>query len=60
MDWDEPAPKPSIAVGDNLATLSVGELEVRITALQAEIERVRAEISKKKAHEDAAAAIFKS
>jgi uncharacterized small protein (DUF1192 family) len=62
MDWDDLAPKPvtkAIAVGDNLESLSVGELEARIVALQREIERVTAEIAAKKAHEAAASAIFK-
>ncbi len=62
MDWDDvmPKPKPSIAVGDQLATLSVGELEDRIGAFEAEIDRVRQELVKKRAHEAAAAALFKS
>lgn len=62
MDWDDLRPKPAvtIAVGDNLETLSVAELEARIAALTKEIERVMAELSKKRAHEAAAAAIFKS
>jgi uncharacterized small protein (DUF1192 family) len=62
MDWDDarPKPKPTAAIGDNLATLSVGELEERIKAFEAEIERVRAELTKKRAHEAAASALFKS
>jgi uncharacterized small protein (DUF1192 family) len=62
MDWEDvrPTPKPVAAVGDNLATLSVGELEDRIRAFECEIERVRAELAKKRAHEAAAAALFKS
>lgn len=61
MDWDEPKPqKVQVQIGDNLASLSIGELEQRIFHLQSEIERVRAEIVKKKAHEAAAAAFFKS
>ena len=61
MDWDDltSKPKKGIAVGDELKTLSVSELEARIAALQAEIERVQAEIGAKKAHEAAAAAVFK-
>jgi uncharacterized small protein (DUF1192 family) len=61
MDWDDLAPKPkkNIAVGDDLRTLSVSELDARIVALQTEIERVQAEISAKKSHEAAAAAVFK-
>jgi uncharacterized small protein (DUF1192 family) len=62
MDWDDarPKPKPTAAIGDNLAALSVGELEDRIKAFEAEIERVRTELIKKRAHEPAAAALFKS
>lgn len=59
MDWDEVRTKPAVvAIGDNLETLSVSELEARIGALQAEIERVHGELAKKRAHEAAAAAIF--
>jgi uncharacterized small protein (DUF1192 family) len=61
MDWDETKPKPikAIAIGDDLRSLSVGELEARISALGAEIERVKAELRTKKAHEAAASALFK-
>jgi uncharacterized small protein (DUF1192 family) len=61
MDWDDLTPKrpKGAALGENLETFSVGELEARIVALQEEIERVRAELAAKKAHEAAAAAIFK-
>ncbi len=61
MDWEEPvAKKTGVALGEPLASLSLGELEARIAALNSEIERVKAEIAKKRAHEAAAAAIFKS
>lgn len=62
MDWDDVKPKAStgLVVGENLETLSVAELEARIAALGQEIERVAAELAKKKAHETAAAALFKS
>ncbi len=62
MDWDEVRPKAATAgvqIGDNLETLSVAELEARIAALKAEIERVGAELDKKRAHEQAASALFK-
>jgi uncharacterized small protein (DUF1192 family) len=61
MDWDEPRPAPAkaITVGESLQTLSIAELEVRIAALAQEIERVREEVRAKKAHEAAAAAVFK-
>ena len=43
MDWDELKPKPAkgITLGEPLDSLSVGELEARIAALEAEIERVK-------------------
>jgi uncharacterized small protein (DUF1192 family) len=61
MDWDELKPKPvkAIAVGDDLRSLSVSELEARISALGAEIDRVNAELATKRAHEAAASALFK-
>lgn len=63
MDWDDvmkPKPKAGAALGDNLETLSVGELEARIVALQAEIGRVEQELAKKRAQKSAADALFKS
>ncbi len=63
MDWDEIAPKKpkaDAAVGDNLLTLSVAELEARIAAFEAEIERVKTELAAKRRHEQAASALFKS
>lgn len=61
MDWDEVRPKAAKAtsVGESLETLSVAELEARIQAFEAEIVRTRDELAKKKAHESAAAALFK-
>jgi uncharacterized small protein (DUF1192 family) len=61
MSWDELKPKPpkGVMLGESLETLSVADLEARIVALQDEIERVRTELAAKKAHETAAAAIFK-
>ena len=60
MDWDEVRPKAQATLGEPLGTLSVAELEARIAALHQEIERVSAELAKKKAHEAAASALFKS
>jgi uncharacterized small protein (DUF1192 family) len=62
MDWDEPKRPAAEAVtaGESLETLSIAELEARIAALTAEIDRTRAEIAAKKAHEAAAAAVFKT
>jgi uncharacterized small protein (DUF1192 family) len=61
MDWDELKPKPpkAVTVGEDLKTLSVAELEARIVTFTAEIERVKTELQAKKAHEAAAAALFK-
>jgi uncharacterized small protein (DUF1192 family) len=64
MDRDDDRPRPkaagmSVTVGEPLANLSVAELEARIAALTQEIERVRAELEAKRAHEAAAAALFK-
>jgi uncharacterized small protein (DUF1192 family) len=60
-EWDDLKPKApkGVVLGESLETLSVGELEARIAALHAEIERVQRELAAKKAHEAAAAAIFK-
>ena len=60
-DWDDirPKPKPGITLGSNLAELSVGELEARITALRQEIERVEAELGTKRAQQQAADQLFK-
>ena len=65
MEWDEDKPRPArpaapVTVGEPLTSLSVAELEARIAALAQEIERVRAELNTKRAHEAAAAAFFKS
>ncbi len=62
MDWDDAAqPKQDVVtVGESLERLSVDELAHRITVLEREIERVRAEMEKKQAHGAAAESIFKS
>lgn len=61
MDWDDVRPKPpkGILLGEDLTSLSLAELDQRIVALQKEIERVTAEHAAKKAHEAAAASLFK-
>jgi uncharacterized small protein (DUF1192 family) len=61
MDWDDLKPRPAKAVtlGESLESLSIAELEQRIVALTEEVERVRREVQAKKAHEAAAAAVFK-
>lgn len=63
MDWDEVRPKPKSAanaIGEDLSGLSIAELEHAIAALKVEIERVEAELQRKRAHEAAASALFKS
>ena len=62
MDWDEQKPRPAkaITLGEDLRTLSVSELEERLVELGRESDRVRGEIQAKKAHEAAAAAVFKT
>lgn len=61
MDWDDLKPKApkGITLGESLESLSVAELDARIVSLEQEIERVKIELAQKKAHEAAAAAIFK-
>lgn len=61
MDWDDVRPKPqsSITVGQPLHELSLSDLEERLSALLEEIRRVEHEIATKRAHEEAASALFK-
>lgn len=61
MDWEElkPKSKAAVSIGDDLKSLSLAELEERILALTGEIERVRGEIARKKAHNSAAEDLFK-
>lgn len=62
MDWDDvrPKPKPEMVIGEKLESLSVDELLARITALEAEIERVKAELAVKRGRVAAAEALFKA
>lgn len=58
--FDEELPKPKTAeFPRNLDNMSVSELEDYITDLKDEIEKVEADIAKKKASQDAAASVFK-
>lgn len=64
MDWDDDKAKPAktataVTVGEPLGRFSIAELEARIVTLNEEIERVQAELRAKRAHEAAAAAVFK-
>ncbi|HUS96012.1 MAG TPA: DUF1192 domain-containing protein [Hyphomicrobiaceae bacterium] len=61
MDWDDVQPKSGnkVVVGANLERLSVDELAARIVQLSDEIERVEAELKRKRDHELRAAGLFK-
>lgn len=61
MDWDEAVQKSvaGVVVGEDLTSLGLAELEARISALRAEIERVEGEIARKRAQQEAAAQLFK-
>jgi uncharacterized small protein (DUF1192 family) len=60
-DLDEFAPKKKqgMVIGEDLAAISVAELEQRIHDLESEIQRIRAEITAKQASKAAAAAFFR-
>lgn len=59
MDEDVPPPPPRIDPLADLSHLSVHELEERIVALKAEIERVEAMLAAKRASRAAADAAFR-
>jgi uncharacterized small protein (DUF1192 family) len=56
-DLDPKTKRPALKKLDNM---SVDELELYIISMQEEIERVRAEVAKKKAYQQAADSFFKS
>lgn len=59
--FDEEKPKKGVEdFPRNLENLSVAELQTYIEDLHAEIQRVQADIAKKKACQEAAASAFKS
>ena len=58
-DDDRPVRKPEVPIGDDLALLSVEELEWRIGILRQEILRLEATISTKRARRSAADSVFK-
>lgn len=58
FDEDVGAPKSAIAVGDNLAALSIEELEERAEALKGELDRVEQELQSKRDGRAAAEAVF--
>jgi uncharacterized small protein (DUF1192 family) len=57
---DRPRKKISHEIGQELSLLSVEELAERIALLKAEIERLEAASTKKRASKDAANSFFKS
>lgn len=61
MDQDKTSAKPKSdghTVGEPIETLSKNELEQRLKSLASEIDRLKAELDRKKAHEAAAAELF--
>ncbi len=60
FDEERPAKPKTHVVGEDLATLSVDELEARVAQLAAEIERLRSAIARKRASHTAAQSFFKS
>ena len=59
-DEDRPAKKVAHEIGQDLALLSVEELNDRIAILKAEIGRLEAALAGKKASRDAASRFFKT
>ena len=57
---DLPKPKHEHVLGENLEAISLDELNLRVTLLAREIERIEAEIARKQASRSAADAFFKS
>jgi uncharacterized small protein (DUF1192 family) len=60
MDWDEPKAKSQrqIAVGEELSSLSIADLEERIARLRDEIARIEATLAARRKHGAAAAELF--
>jgi uncharacterized small protein (DUF1192 family) len=56
---DRPRPKITHEIGQELALLSVQELEARIALLKGEIERLEADIARKRSTRVAADQFFK-
>ncbi len=59
-DDDKLRKKITHELGQDLSLLSVGDIEERIAALAAEIERLKADAARKRSSRDAADAFFKS
>ncbi len=56
---DKPRPKLTHEIGQDLALLSVQELEARVTLLKGEIARLEADIARKRSTRAAADQFFK-
>jgi uncharacterized small protein (DUF1192 family) len=56
---DRPKPGSVHEIGQDLSTLSLGEIDERVAALKAEIERLMAARAKKDASRSAADAFFR-
>ena len=59
-DEELPKRKVDMVIGENLDAISIAELEHRISVLDAEIQRIRAEIAKKHASKASAATFFRT
>jgi len=59
-DEELPKRKVDMVIGENLDAISIAELEHRISTLEAEIHRIRAEIAKKHASKASAATFFRT
>jgi uncharacterized small protein (DUF1192 family) len=59
MDMEEERPKKRPDIGEDLAMMSVEELNRRIQTLEQEIQRYRAAIAEKQKSRDAANSVFK-
>ena len=59
-DDDKPRKKIAHEIGQELSLLSVEELAERIALMNAEIERLQAAMTKKRASKDAANSFFKT
>lgn len=56
---EEPGREPAAGIGRDLRSLSVSDLEGYIAALEGEIERVRAELARRRDVRGAAEALFR-
>ena len=59
-DEDRPRRKITHDIGQDLSLLSVEDIEARVAMLMSEIERLKADMAKKRTSRDAANAFFKS